>query len=132
MAGEIYKILIVDDDEFLLDIYSKKFTESGMEVTAVRGGKEALNKIQEDDTYDAVLLDVLMPTFSGLDLLQALRTEGLARDTALIVLSNQGQQSDIDKADEFDVAGYIIKASTVPTEVFKEVVDIIRSFKENK
>ena len=56
-----HKILIIDDDEFLLDMYAVKFKEEGFEVEVARGGKEALDRIKEGVYPEIVLLDVVMP-----------------------------------------------------------------------
>ena len=64
-----HKIFIIDDDEFLLDIYAVKFKEEGFEVEVARGGKEALDKIKEGIYPEVVLLDVVMPGMDGFELL---------------------------------------------------------------
>ena len=119
-----YKILLVDDDKFLLDMYSLKFRENGFTVVTVFGGPEALEKIKEKDDFDVILLDLIMPTMDGFELLENIREQKLAKKSALIILSNQGQKSDIDRAEQFDIDGYIIKASTIPSEVLSSVVKI--------
>lgn len=119
-----YKILLVDDDKFLIDMYSLKFRENGFNVETVFGGPEALDKIKEDDSFDIILLDLIMPTMDGFELLENIRNEKLAEKSALIILSNQGQKSDLDRAEEFNIDGYIIKASTIPSEVLTSVLKI--------
>ena len=61
-----HKILIIDDDEFLLDMYAVKFKEEGFEVEVALGGKEALDKIKEGVCPEVVLLDVVMPGWTAL------------------------------------------------------------------
>ncbi len=119
-----YKLLLVDDDKFLIDMYSLKFRENGFDVETVFGGQEALDKIKESDTFDIVLMDLIMPVMDGFELLERIRKEKLASDAAIIILSNQGQQSDLDRVECFSVDGYIIKASTIPSEVLSIVLDI--------
>jgi len=120
-----YKILLVDDDRFLVDMYSMKFKEKGMITEAVFDGHEALEKLSADSSFDVVLLDLIMPSMDGFELLKQIREKKLAEKSAIIILSNQGQQSDIDKAEQFNVGGYIIKASTIPSEVLNKVVEIV-------
>jgi len=119
-----YKMLLVDDDRFLVDMYSMKFKEHGMVVEAVFDGHEALDKLSEDNSFDIILLDLIMPSMDGFELLKQIREKKLAEKTAVIILSNQGQQSDIDKAEKYNVDGYIIKASTIPSEVLDKVLEI--------
>ena len=116
-------ILLVDDDEYLRDIYSTKFQQEGVEVEVANGAEAALELMKEKE-FDAVLLDIVMPAMSGLDMLEKVKERGLAGDASIIVLSNQGQPEDIQKADAYDIDGYIVKASTVPSDVLEQVRDI--------
>lgn len=129
MTGTGYKALIVDDDEFLLDIYSAKFTEKGVNMIPVTSGEAALDILRGESDFDLVLLDMVMPSMNGLELLSKIREEKLASDAAIVVLSNQGQQEDIAKANEFNIDGYIVKASSVPSEVLDEALEILEAKK---
>ncbi len=119
-----YKITIVDDDKFLLSMYSMKFTKEGMEVVTIGDPKEALEKFKEGFTTDILILDVVMPGMDGVELLEQIRQNNLLKDAVVIILSNQGQQSDIDRASAFNIQGYIVKATTIPSEVLREVLAI--------
>lgn len=116
-----YKILIVDDDKFLLNMYSIKFQKEKFEVTVASDGLEAFNKLKDGFVPDAIVLDIVMPVMDGLEFLEKIRTEGFAKDATLLILSNQGQSSDIDKAKRLGIDGYIVKATTIPSEVVTEV-----------
>jgi CheY-like chemotaxis protein len=120
-----YRIYLVDDDRFLLDMYAMKFKNAGHEVTAFQAPEEALAALRKDPAPDAMLMDVVMPGMTGFELLQAIRTEKLGPTTKFIVLSNQGQDSDLEKAKELSAAGYIIKASAIPSEVYTQTIAII-------
>lgn len=122
-----YRLYLVDDDSFLLDMYAVKFKAAGHEVTAFPGGEELLKALRNEPAPDAVLLDIVMPIMTGFEILEAIRKEGLARDTKIIVLSNQGQESDIEQAKALGANGYIIKASAIPSEVFSETIKIIET-----
>ncbi len=124
METQPRKIFIVDDDQFLVNMYSLKFTKNGYEVTSAGGAAEALTKLRDGYTPDIIMLDIVMPVMDGLELLRVIRKESLASSAMFIVLSNQGQTSDIGKAKELGVAGYIVKASTIPSEVVKQVADM--------
>ena len=126
MKNGAKKILIVDDDKFLLDMYSVKFTEAGFEVDTAFGATEALEKLARGFSPSALLLDIVMPEMSGLELLGKIYNQKLAPNAAIIVLSNQGQPGDIEEAKKIGVDGYIIKASTIPSEVLDQVEDIIK------
>lgn len=119
------KILIVDDDKFLLDIYSLKFKSGGFEIDTAFGGEDALKKIREA-APDILLLDIVMPGMDGIEVLKKIKDEKIGGGMTIIILSNQSQQSDIDKATALGVDGYIIKASSTPSEVLVKVKDIIK------
>ena len=125
MDKKPYRLYLVDDDRFLLDMYAVKFKAAGHEVTAFQNGEAVLKALREQPAPDAVLLDIVMPGVDGFEVLSAIRTEKLVPTTKVIVLSNQGQESDIEKATSLGAAGYIIKASAIPSEVFAETVRII-------
>ena len=105
------KILIVDDDSFLLDMYALKFSQNSYEVTTALGSVSALEKIRGGFVPDIMLTDIVMPTMDGFELLEKLRQENLAMNAIHIVLSNRGQDADIKRATELGAAGYIIKAT---------------------
>ncbi len=122
-----YKVLIVDDDKFLLDMYSVKFSQGGLEVETAARGEEAIEKIKKGFHPDVLIFDVVMPGMDGFEMLGSLKKQSLVDNTVSIVLSNQGQQSDIDKATALGADGYIVKASSIPSEVFSEVLKITES-----
>jgi PleD family two-component response regulator len=122
-----YKVLIVDDDEFLLNMYSVKFAKSGLEVHTATTAETAIGKLKEGFKPDALIVDIVMPGMDGFELLKKVREENLAKEAALIVLTNQGQTADIDRARELGVVGYIVKASTIPSEVLTEVLRCLKA-----
>ncbi len=126
-----YKILIVDDDKFLLNMYSIKFQKENFNVTTAGDGSEALKILEGGFIPDAIVLDIVMPIMDGLEFLEKMRGEDLAKNSTLLILSNQGQSSDIEKAKKLGIDGYIVKATTIPSEVVSEVLRML-SNKSNK
>jgi CheY-like chemotaxis protein len=126
MADGKKKILLVDDDKFLVDMYTVKFREANFDITPAFSGEEALDKIKEGIIPDVILMDMIMPGMSGLDFLGTLRQNKQAENAVMIVLSNQGQKSDIEEAKKLGVDGYIVKANTIPSEVLDQVIDIMK------
>ena len=120
-----YRIYLTDDDRFLLDMYAVKFKAAGHEVSIFQNGGEVLNELRAKPAPDALLLDMVMPEIDGFQVLETIQKEKLAPTMKTIVLSNQGQESDIEKAKKFGAAGYIIKASAIPSEVYAETMSII-------
>ena len=118
-------IIIVDDDKFLLDMYTVKFSESGLQVEACMSSEDAIQKLRDGIDADAILLDIVMPGVDGFALLDIIKKEKLGEGMAVIVLSNQGEKEDIEKATALGAHGYIVKASTIPSEVLEKTLAII-------
>ena len=119
------KVLIVDDDKFLLNMYSVKFQKFGFEVDTATSGQDALTKLREGNTPDVMLLDVVMPSMDGIEFLENVRKEKLASNAVVIILSNQNQSADIERAKNLGIASYIVKASSIPSEVVAEVIRVM-------
>lgn len=124
MEKKNIKVLIVDDDKFLLGMYSLKFANNGYDVETTMGSEVTLEKLRGGYKPDIVLLDIIMPKMSGLELLKIMRQEKLASEAVIVMLTNQSQSSDIEEAKKLGVEGYIVKAATIPSEVMKEVEKI--------
>lgn len=123
------KIFFIDDDKFLLDMYSLKFTKAGYEVKTSDSTDNALRMLREGYTPDIMLTDIVMPGTDGLDFVSIVRKEKLAGNAVIIMLTNQGASDDISKAKKLGVDGYIVKATTIPSEVLSEVEKISSSKK---
>ena len=126
------RILFVDDDKFLLDMYSLKFSKNNFEVNVTEGPEDALKVLREGPEPDVILLDVVMPGIDGIELLSIIRREKLVKKSVVIMLTNQGLPDDISRAKELNVDGYIIKATTIPSEVLSEVQKIYSSLRQQQ
>jgi CheY-like chemotaxis protein len=115
------KLLLVDDDGFLRDMYALKFSESGHEVEVADSPSKALSLLARKSDFDIILLDMIMPGMTGVELMQAIRAEFPDLSAKYVVLSNQGQDEDIEAAKKAGAVGYIIKAKSIPSEVVKKV-----------
>lgn len=124
-------ILILDDDNFMLDMYSVKFKERGFDVNANADSNQALKKLREGFVPSVILFDMVMPDIDGLEFLEILSKENLATDAVLVAISNQWEESYMKKAKELGVDDYIIKADTIPSEVLDKVEGIIKNHNIN-
>ena len=115
------KILFVDDDRFLLDMYALKFGKAGYDVKTADSADTAMAVLKSGFAPDAVLIDIVMPGTDGLDLVSSIRAARLAQSATIIMLTNQGASDDIARAKKSGVDGYIVKATTIPSEVLAEV-----------
>lgn len=115
------KILLIDDDAFLRDMYAVKFGEEGYEVVVAQNGAQALTVLKENDDIGIILLDMIMPGMSGLDVLKNIQDLELKNKPQCIILSNQSESTDISEAKKAGAIGYIVKAEMIPSDVVKEV-----------
>ncbi len=118
------KILLVDDDAFIRDMYATKFGEEGHDVQVAKTGEQALEALRGEN-YDVVLMDMIMPGLDGIGLLKAIKMEKVGGNPVCIVLSNQGESIEIEAAKEAGAKGYLIKAELIPSEVVEKVIEIM-------
>jgi len=111
------KVLFIDDDKFLLDMYAVKFTKAGYVVKTADSAADGLKILHEGYVPDVILVDIVMPGTDGLDFVTAIKRENLVPTAKLIMLTNQGSSDDISRAKKIGVHGYIVKATTIPSEV---------------
>lgn len=124
MEEKKYKILIIDDDPFLSEIYSLKFKLSGFEVFTAVNGEKALEAVK-GNIPEIILLDLVMPKMDGFETLAALRKIPELDKTSIIVFSNLGQKEDVDRGYRLGANDYIIKTRFTPSEVVGKVREMI-------
>ncbi len=124
------KILLIDDDVFLRDMYATKFAECKHEVQSVDHAGKAIQILEGGEKFDVILIDMVMPGMSGIEFLQKVHAQNLCADTFCIILSNQGQQADIDEAMAAGANAYIVKAENVPSEVVEKVEKVLAEQKK--
>ncbi len=118
------KVLIIEDDSFILEMYKIKFESSNFEVISANDGIKGL-KILEKEKPDIILLDIIMPKKDGFSVLKAIRSNPALEKIPVILLTNLGQRENIEKGFELGATGYIIKAHFTPSEIVKKVRDVL-------
>ncbi len=115
-------ILLVEDEQMLLDLYTTILTSEGYRVTQALDGIDALHAMKEG-SYDLVLLDTMMPKMDGLKVLEMLVSEnpGEAKKRKIIMLSNLDQESIIKRAMDLGARGYLVKSDYTPDEILATV-----------
>ena len=103
------RVLIVEDDALLVKAYDAKMTKSGLTIKTVSDGDEALEALKSFQP-DVVLLDLIMPKKDGFAFLQEIKRIPAYQRIPIIVASNLGQKSDIDKVRDLGVVDYIVKS----------------------
>lgn len=124
------KIIIVDDDKFLLDMYAMKFGEKNFKVVQCSSAEEALDKVIGGFHPDIFLVDIIMQKMDGFTFVQTINEKDLKGQAVVIILSNLGQKEDVEHGLKLGADGYIIKASATPSEVVTKVVDIMNNKKK--
>ncbi len=120
MNGEKKKILLVEDDKFLSEMYVAKLTESGFSIETAFDGEEGLHKIKEMKP-DLILLDIVLPKKDGFEILAELKKEKDLKDIIVIALTNLGQKEEVEKGLKLGADDYIVKAHFTPTEVVTKI-----------
>lgn len=118
---EAINILLVDDDKFLLDMYSMKFTREGFNVQACLSAHDALEALRHGFAARVILLDLTMPECDGFEFLQTLSKEKLGLSAIKIALTNQSNDAERQKAKELGADEFIVKATMIPSEVVNTV-----------
>jgi len=116
-TGKGVTVMLVDDDKFLLDMYSLKFSQEGFTVVSCFSTHEALEALRGGAKPTVILFDITMPGEDGFALLTKIREEKLAAGAKLIALTNQSNDADKKHAEEFGAKRYVVKASMIPSEV---------------
>ena len=119
------KVLLIDDDKFLLDMYCMKFTQGGFAVYGALSVKAAMEVIRGGFSPDAVVFDLVMPEETGFSLLERLRADKIAPNAVKIALTNQDDPEEKKRAESLGADCYIVKATMIPSEVVQRVAEEI-------
>lgn len=120
------KILLIEDDPLLIDIYSTKLQESGFEVTVVEHGEKAL-ALMGEERPDLVLLDIVLPHTDGWEILRQIQASEALKTIPVVILSNLGQKEEIEKGLNLGAVKYLIKAHYTPSEIVQEVIKLVQT-----
>lgn len=123
------KILIVDDEKLLLDLYHDILVENGFEVTMTTNSKEGI-ELAKKEMPDVILLDILMPEMNGFDVAKILKSDDTMKNIPIYLLTNLPEESSSEKAKELGVSGYMMKAMTEPSKLAEEMKNIQNQLKK--
>jgi len=123
MPNEKIKILLIEDDATLVEMYEMKFKESEFEILVADRGAQGL-EIAEKQVPDIILLDIILPEMDGFAILRELKKDEKTKRIPVLLLSNLGQDSDIEKGKKLGAEDYLVKANYTPTQV----VDMVRKY----
>lgn len=114
------KVLLVEDDKFLRTVLEKKLFNEGFEVIIAEDGEEAIQKLVQERP-DIILLDIVLPKRSGFSVIEEIRKDPEFRSLPIIVLSNLGQQEDVEKGLSLGAVEYFVKAKISLDDLLKKI-----------
>ena len=118
------RILLVEDDEFLAELYATKLNLEGFEVSLATDGEKGLKMAKEKDPH-LVLLDIVLPKMDGFEVLRQLKLDKSTKGIPIILLTNLSQKDEVDRGLSLGADDYLIKAHFMPSEVIKKIKQVI-------
>jgi len=119
------KILVVEDDSFLLQMYATKLKTEEYKVFTASTGGEALRLVEKED-IDLILLDLNLPEVDGFNVLEELKSNSKTKHIPVLVLTNFSQKEDINRCLDLGAEDFLIKAHFVPSEVIEKIKKILK------
>jgi len=119
------RILLVEDDRFILEMYAEKLNDVGFQVEKAEDGVVAV-ELAKKKNPDLILLDIIIPKMDGFEVLKALKKEQKLKNVPVILLTNLGQRQSIEKGLKLGATDYIIKAHFTPAEVIEKIEQILK------
>ncbi len=118
------KILFIEDDAFLAQIYTKAIEDASFETILAGTGEEGL-KMAEREKPSLILLDILLPHMDGFEVLEQLKANPSLNSIPVLVITNMGGREDVERANSLGAAGYLIKAHTLPKDAVRKIQSIL-------
>ena len=118
------KILLVEDDEFLNEIYSVKFSAAGFDFASAKNGKQGLEKAKEFKP-DLALIDLIMPEMDGYTMLEKLRQDTEIKDTKVIILTNVIPDEGIERVARLGILDYVVKSDMSASNLVDKISKIL-------
>lgn len=120
----IKKVLIIDDDTTLCDMYSEELKAKGYQVALAHNGISGL-EAAEKEKPDVILLDIMMPKQNGFDTLRKLKENGKTAKIPVIVLSALVQEENKKKASALGASAYLVKSEAMPKDVVSKIASLV-------
>ena len=116
------RVLLLDDEKFLLEIYKLSFEKNGYEVYLYNDVESALNALRSGLGPDVILFDITMPDGrSGYEFIETVKREGLSKKSLKVALTNEGQDAEQARMKELGADAHMLKAHYIPSELAQAV-----------
>lgn len=119
------KILLVEDELFIRELYERVLRQAGFEVLTASDGEEGLAQAQSKPNL--ILLDIMMPKLNGIEVLEKLKSDVQTKDVPVVLLTNLGQENIIQKALTIGAKGYLMKMKLTPYDLVAKVQDFLNN-----
>ena len=119
------KVMLVEDDVFVSDIYQVKMHNEGIEVIVAMNGMEAVEHLEKGIMPDLILLDIVMPYMDGMAVLKRIKADDRWKNIPVILLTNLSDRSQVDECLSLGANDYLIKSHFTPSEVMKKVYSLL-------
>lgn len=120
------RILLVEDDNFLSELLSKKLADSQANVSRAANGEEAISIVKANPKFDLILLDLMLPKMGGFEVMEVINADEKTKGTPIIILSNLGQKNDVEKGVSLGAKKFLVKAILSLDEIVDAVSEIIK------
>jgi len=118
------KVLVVEDDKFLRELFVRKLNSEKFDVSSAIDGENALEMLSKN-MPNIVVLDLILPGMDGFEILSKIKSDSATAQLPVIVLSNLGQQEDIDKAMSLGADDFLVKANFTLDEIIERIKEVI-------
>jgi len=125
VANMAKKILVIEDDKFLRELITRKLSDDGFVTVEARDGEEGIKKVKEEKP-DLVLLDLILPSIDGFEVLSQIKKDENLKSIPIIILSNLGQKEEVEKGLKMGAVDYLIKAHFTPGEIIEKIKSILK------
>ncbi len=125
MPKEKIKILLIEDDPFLLNMYATKFELENFKVVMAEDGEKGL-KTAIKEIPDIILLDIMLPQMDGFEVLKGLKEEKSTQAIPVILLTNLSQKEEVERGLSMGANDYLIKAHFMPSEVVDKIKEVLK------
>ena len=119
------KILVIEDDKYLINAYRVKLTAAGFEVKLAMDGEEAIEALKTFQP-DIILLDLVMPKKDGFSVLEEIKRDSKTNKIPVIITSNLGQKEDVDRGMKLGAVDYIIKSDVSIADILTKINNIVK------
>ena len=120
------KILLIEDDNFLSELLSKKFIENQASITRAANGEEAVVILKSSPKFNLILLDLMLPKMGGFEVMEVINADAKIKGAPIIILSNLGQKNDVERGVSLGAKKFLVKAILSLDEIVDAAFEVIK------